>query len=54
LHGDLLNPAESLNEAAKFFQRFPNEVTAAERWKKMKHENPVLLCVIQQFVLCKK
>ena len=54
LHGDLLNPAESLNEAAKFFQRFPSQVTATERWKKMKQENSVLLCEIQQFVLCKK
>jgi speckle-type POZ protein len=54
LHGDLLNPAEPLNEATKFFQRFPSQVTATERWKKMKHENPVLLCDIQQFVLCKK
>jgi speckle-type POZ protein len=54
LHGDLLNPAEPLKEAAKFFRRFPSQVTATERWKKMKHENPVLLCEIQQFVLCKK
>ena len=54
LHGDLLNPTEPLNEAAKFFQRFPIQVTATERWEKMKQENLVLLCKIQQFVLCKK
>ena len=50
LHGDLLNPTEPLNEAAKFFQRFPIQVTATERWEKMKQENLVLLCKIQQFV----
>jgi speckle-type POZ protein len=55
LHGDLLrNPAEPLKEAAKYLRRFPNEVTASERWKKMKQEDPAVLCEIQQFVLCLK
>ena len=54
LHGDLQKPTELLKEAAKFFRRLPSQVTATERWEKMKQENPVLLCVIQQFVLCTK
>ena len=54
LHGDLQNPAESLKEAAKFLRHFPNHVMATDGWKKMKQENPVLLCDIQQFILCKK
>jgi speckle-type POZ protein len=54
LHGDLQKPTELLKEAAKFFRRLPKQVTATERWEKMKQENPVLLCVIQQFVLCTK
>ena len=54
LHGNLLNPAEPLKEAAKFLRRFPNEVTATARWEKMKQEDPVLLCEIHQFVLCLK
>jgi speckle-type POZ protein len=54
LHGDLLNPAEPLKEAAKYLRRFPNEVTASERWKKMKQEDPAVLCEIHQFVLCLK
>jgi speckle-type POZ protein len=54
LHGDLQNPAEPLKEAAKFLRRFPNEVMATDGWKKMKQENPVLLCDIQQFVFCFK
>jgi speckle-type POZ protein len=53
-HGDLVNPSEPLKKAAKFLRCFPNEVMATERWKKMKQENPVLLCEIQQFVLCLK
>ncbi len=52
LHGDLLNPAEPLKEAAKFLRRFPNEVMATDGWKKMKQENPVSLCDIQQFAFC--
>jgi speckle-type POZ protein len=54
LHGDLLNPAESLKEAAKFLRRFPNEVMATDEWKKIQQENLVLLCNIHQFVLCNK
>jgi speckle-type POZ protein len=54
LHGDLLNPAEPLKEAAKFLRHFPNHVMATDGWKKMKQENPVLLCDIHQFILCKK
>ena len=54
LHGDLQKPTELLKEAATFFRRLPSQVTATERWEKMKQENPVLLCVIQQFVLCNK
>jgi speckle-type POZ protein len=52
LTGDLTNPAEPLKEAAKFLRRFPNEVMATDGWKKMKQENPVLLCDIQQFAFC--
>jgi speckle-type POZ protein len=54
LHGDLQNPAEPLKEAAKFLHRFPHEVMATDGWKKIKKENPVLLCDIQQFVFCFK
>jgi speckle-type POZ protein len=54
LHGDLQNPAEPLKEAAKFLRRFPHEVMATDGWKKIKKENPVLLCDIQQFVFCFK
>jgi speckle-type POZ protein len=53
LHGDLQNPSETLEEAAKFLRHFPNQVMASNRWKKMKQENPVYLCDIHQFVLCK-
>jgi speckle-type POZ protein len=53
-HGDLVNPSEPLKKAAKFLRCFPNEVMATDGWKKMKQENPVLLCEIQQFVLCLK
>jgi speckle-type POZ protein len=52
LTGDLTNPAEPLKEAAKFLRRFPNEVMATDGWKKIKQENPVLLCDIQQFAFC--
>jgi speckle-type POZ protein len=52
LHGDLQNPAEPLKEAAKFLRRFPNEVMATDGWKKIKQENPALLCDIQQFAFC--
>jgi hypothetical protein len=41
LHGNRLNLAEHLKEAAKFFLRFPLEVMATEGWKKTKQENPV-------------
>jgi speckle-type POZ protein len=51
---DLFNTAEPLKEAAKFLRRFPNEVMATDEWKKMKQENPVLLCDIQQSVFCLK
>jgi speckle-type POZ protein len=54
LTGDLQNPSKPLKEAVKFFRRFPNQVMATDGWKKMKQENPVYLCDIQQFVLCKK
>jgi speckle-type POZ protein len=55
LHGDLLrNPAEPLKEAAKYLRRFPEEVMATDGWKKIKQENPVLLCDIQQFAFCFK
>jgi speckle-type POZ protein len=53
-HGDLQNPAEPSKEAAKFFRRFPNEVMASERWKKMKQKYPALLCEILEFMLRKK
>jgi speckle-type POZ protein len=53
LHGDLQNPTKPLKEAAKFFQRFPSQVMATERWEQMKQQGPVMLCEIQQFVLCK-
>ena len=52
LTGDLTNPAEPLKEAAKYLRRFPNEVMATDGWKKIKQENPVLLCDIQQFAFC--
>ena len=32
LHGDLLNPAEPLKEAAKFLRHFPNHVMATDGW----------------------
>jgi speckle-type POZ protein len=54
LHGNLLNPAEPLKEAAKYLRRFPEEVMATDGWKKIKQENPVLLCDIQQFAFCFK
>jgi speckle-type POZ protein len=50
LHGNLLNPADHLNEAAEFFLRFPLEVMATEGWKRMKKENPVSLLNIFEFV----
>ncbi len=50
LNGDLQYPAEPLKEAAKFFRRFPNEVMATDGWKKIKQENLLLLCDIEQFV----
>jgi speckle-type POZ protein len=53
LDGDLQKSTQPLKEAAKFFLRFPSQVTATDGWKKMKQENPALLCDIQQFVLCK-
>ncbi len=34
LHGDLLNPAEPLKDAAKFLRHFPNQVMATDGWKK--------------------
>jgi speckle-type POZ protein len=52
LHGDLLNPAEPFKKAVKFLRRFPKEVMATDGWKKMKQENPVLLCGIQELSLC--
>jgi speckle-type POZ protein len=54
LHGDLLNPAEPLKEAAKFFRRLPSQVMATENWAKMEEENPRLLCQIQKFLLSQK
>ena len=50
LHGNLLNPADHLNEAAEFFLRFPLEVMATEGWKRMKKENPASLFDILEFV----
>ena len=50
LHGDLLNPAEPLKEAAKFLRRFSHEVMATDVWKKIKQENTVLFCRIKLFV----
>ena len=50
LHGNRLNLAEQLKEAAKFFLRFPLEVMATDGWKKTKQENPVALVDIQEFV----
>ena len=54
LHGDFLNPAEPLMEAAKIPPVFSTWSHGDDGWKKMKQENLVLLCKIQQFVLCKK
>jgi speckle-type POZ protein len=54
LTGDLQNPAMPLKEAAKFLRRFPHEVMATDGWNKIKQENPVMLCEIQQFVFCLK
>ena len=50
LHGNLLNPAEPLKEAAKFLRRFSHEVMATDVWKKIKQENTVLFCRIKLFV----
>jgi speckle-type POZ protein len=52
--GDLLNPAELLKKAAKFFQRLPSQVMATERWAKIEEENPRLLCQIHKFLLSQK
>ena len=52
--GDLLNPAEPLKLAAKFFQRLPSQVMATERWAKIEEENPRLLCQIHKFLLSQK
>jgi speckle-type POZ protein len=54
LHGDLLNPAEPLKKAAKFFRRLPSQVMATEKWAKIEEENPRLLCQIQKFLLSQK
>ena len=54
LHGDLLNPAEPLKKAAKFFRRLPSQVMATEKWAKIEEENPRLLCHIQKFLLSQK
>jgi speckle-type POZ protein len=50
LHGDLLNPAEHMMEMARFFRRFSSEVMATDGWKKLKQENPILLCNIQEML----
>jgi speckle-type POZ protein len=50
LHGNLLNPADHLNEAAKFFRSYPSQVMATDGWKKMKKEKPVSLLNILEFV----
>ena len=50
LHGDLLNPAEPLKEAAKVLRRFSHEVMATDVWKKIKQDNTVLFCRIKLFV----
>lgn len=50
LHGDLTNPSEHLNGAAKFFRRYTNQVMATDVWKELKIENPALLFNILEFV----
>lgn len=51
LHTDLLFPTERLKkESVKYFWRFPEEVMTTDKWKKVKQENPDLLCKIQEFV----
>ncbi len=50
LHGDLQNPAEYIKKAAKFFRRNPSQVMATDKWKKMKQENPAVMCDIHEFV----
>jgi speckle-type POZ protein len=37
-------------ESVKYFWRFPEEVMTTDKWKKVKQENPDLLCKIQEFV----
>ncbi len=50
LHGELTNPTEHLNEAAKFFRHYPSQVMATDGWKRMKKENPASLFNILEFV----
>ncbi len=50
LHGDLTNPSEHLNGAAKFFRRYTNQVMATDVWKELKIENPASLFNILEFV----
>jgi speckle-type POZ protein len=51
IHGDLLNPAEPLKEAVKFFRRLPSQVMATNGWEKLEEGNLKLLCHIQKFLL---
>ncbi|EFX63376.1 hypothetical protein DAPPUDRAFT_307572 [Daphnia pulex] len=45
-------PADRFREEAiKFFRRHPVEVMATDGWKKMKEENPRLLCDIQEIYI---
>ncbi|XP_046646399.1 TD and POZ domain-containing protein 4-like [Daphnia pulicaria] len=46
------HPAEHLKKyAVEYFRRYPNEVMGTDNWKKLKEENPALLCDLQQMVL---
>ncbi|XP_046638577.1 TD and POZ domain-containing protein 4-like [Daphnia pulicaria] len=46
------HPAEHLKKfAIEYFRSYPNKVMATDNWKKMKKDNPALLCDLQQMVL---
>ncbi|XP_046658082.1 speckle-type POZ protein B-like [Daphnia pulicaria] len=46
------HPAEYLKKfAIEYFRSYPNEVVGTHNWKKLKEENPALLCDLQQMVL---
>ncbi|EFX72949.1 hypothetical protein DAPPUDRAFT_253786 [Daphnia pulex] len=45
------HPAEHLKKyAIEYFRRYPGDVMKSNEWKKMKEENPALLCDLQQMV----